>query len=641
MIVLRSLFVQAGSEWRPGGVSANVDSAASRVLRVEYRLLGPVAVLHDGAPVALGGAGPRTVLARLLVDASRDASMDRLIDDVWGDGPPSTARNLVQQYVSRLRGALAAAGLAGRLLSGPSGYRLLVERGQLDLHRFEELVASADRARALGDYATVADLLRTALALWRGPALTGVASESRVRAAGIRLEEQRLAALELRIDADLRLGRDQAVVCELFELVATHPLRERLVELLMTSLHRAGRPADALRAYRTVEERLRGELGIAPGPDLQRLAASIRAHAPVLDASALPARRGRAAACQLPADLAHFCGRSEQVAALREMLIGRRSRSLRVAVVSGRAGVGKTALAVHVAHQLREEFPDGQLYAQLRGADDEPREAGEALASLLRGLGIDAVPDGLPARCELYRTEMASLRAVVLLDGAADESQVRPLLPGGESCGVLITSRSRLAGIETAQGLDVGLFTEEEALSLLAHVAGRERCSAEPEAAAGIVRLCGRLPLAIRIAGARLAVRPHWTLSEVEKRLEPEERRLDVLAVGDLNVRSSFTSGYRSLDGRERRAFRLLGLLDAPSVTACVASPLLGVPIDDAEELLERLVDLQLAEIAGHDAAGEPRYRMHDLLRLYARERAAAEEGPEVRRAALGPDHLI
>ena len=308
-----------------------------------------------------------------------------------------------------------------------------------------------------------------------------------------------------------------------------------------------------------------------------------------------------------------------------------------ISAIAGKAGVGKTALAVRVAHRLRPRFPDGQLYVNLRGAEAQALDPAEVLAGFLRALGVEGavIPEGLEERVRLYRSRLADRRVLVVLDNAASEAQVRPLLPGSHGCAVLVTSRARLGGLEAAHSLTLDVLDPDQAVALLAKLAGPGRVAAEPEAAQQIVRLCGWLPLAVRIAGARLAGRPHWRLALLAERLADEHRRLDELATGDLEVRASVALSYHGRGEQERRLFRLLGLLAAPSFPAWVAAALLDIGLAEAEGLLERLVDAQLVEAAGQDQAGQLRYRLHDLLRVYARERLHAEEPASAQQASL------
>jgi tetratricopeptide (TPR) repeat protein len=343
---------------------------------------------------------------------------------------------------------------------------------------------------------------------------------------------------------------------------------------------------------------------------------------------------------QLPADVADFTGREAALAQVRGLLDRGRYEAGATAVVisaiAGKAGVGKTALAVHLAHQLGDRYPD-QLYVNLRGAEAQRLDPADVLAEFLRTLGMDsaAIPERLEDRSRRYRERLAGRRALVVLDNAATEAQVRPLLPGSPTCAVLITSRAPLAGLEAAQHLTLDLLEPDQALELLAKVAGRDRVLAEPEAATTIVRLCGQLPLAVRIAGAKLATRHHWRLSRLAARLEDERLRLGELEAGDLEVRASFALSYQGRDDAERQTFRLLGILTAPDFPSWVAAAITGRALADAEEQVERLVQAQLLEVVGEDAVGQLRYRFHDLLRIYARERLWDDDPPAARKAAV------
>jgi DNA-binding SARP family transcriptional activator/tetratricopeptide (TPR) repeat protein len=613
---------------------------------MEFRILGPVEVCDGAQRLDLGGSKPQALLAVLLLHANQVVSTDHLVDQLWGEASPPTARNLVQVYVSRLRQALhrsrddspAAPVLATR----SSGYLLRVEPGELDLDRFEGLAAEARRATADGDLKSAAERWRAALALWRGPALAGATSEVR-RTVVPRLEEARLVALEERLEVDLGLGRHAELVGELEALVAAHPDRERLRRQLMLALYLSGRQGEALAVYRNTRQVLVEELGLEPSPALQELERAILRGDPAI-APALPtgaeARRQPASppgACLLPPDVDDFTGREADLAEVQELLEGERATAIVISAIAGKAGVGKTALAVHVAHRLRPRFPDGQLYVNLRGAEAQALDPAEVLASFLRALGVEGafIAEGLEERACQYRSRLADRRVLVVLDNAAGEAQVRPLLPSSRGCAVLVTSRARLSGLEAAHPLPLDVLEPGQAVALLARLAGPERVAAEPQAARQIVRLCGWLPLAVRIAGARLASRPHWRLALLAERLGDERRRLDELATGDLEVRASVALSYRGRNRRERRLVRRLGVLAAPSFPAWAAATLLEVEPAEAEGLLERLVDAQLVEVAGQDQAGQLRYRLHDLLRLFARERLHAEEPARARRAAL------
>jgi tetratricopeptide (TPR) repeat protein len=529
------------------------------------------------------------------------------------------------------------------LVTRPHGYLLQVKVEELDLCCFEELIGQARRATADGDLEGAAERWRAALALWRGPPLAGAASEVLQQTAATRLQEARLMALEERLEVDLCLGRHAQLVGELEALVAAHPTRECLHRQLMLSLYRSGRAAEALTVYRNTRQMLVEELGLEPSPALQELERAILRADPALEpvlptASAVLDEAGpRSGPCELPPDIDDFTGRQAAVTEVQQLLEEERATAIVIAAVAGKAGVGKTALAVHVAHRLRASFPDGQLYVNLRGAEAQALDSTDVLAGFLRALGVEgtAIPDGLGERVRLYRSRLADRRVLVVVDNAASEAQVRPLLPASPGCAVLVTSRVRQSGLEAAHALTLDVLEADQAVALLARLAGPDRVATEPEAAQQIVRLCGWLPLAVRIAGARLAGRPHWRLALLAERLADERRRLDELKAGDLEVRASVALSYQGRGEQERRLFRLLGLLDAPSVPAWVAATLLEVDLAEAERLMEGLVDAQLVEAAGQDQAGQLRYRLHDLLRVYARERLQFEEPTAAQRASL------
>lgn len=593
---------------------------------MEFDVLGPLRVHSGGQPVPVTAAMLRTLLGILIARANTPVSVDALVDALWEGRPTESAHKKVQLHVHRLRRRL---GDPGRIRFEHSGYTLAVQPDELDADRFERLLTdgaeSSDPARAV-------QLLRQALALWRGDPFGDVGDALMLRASADRLTERRSVALEDLYVAELASGNAAAIVPELAELAARQPLRERLQGSLMTALYRAGRQPEALAVYRRTRTALVEELGLEPGAELRRIEQAIL----VGDLSTKTATVPVAAPAQLPADITDFVGREFLIATVRSHLVAGDAAIVTVAAISGKAGVGKTTLAVHIAHQLREQFPDGQLYVNLRGAGARPLDAAEVLARFLRALGMDgsAVPDDPEERAALYRSWLAGRRMLVLLDNAGGEHQVRPLLPGAPGCTVLVTSRTRLAGLEGVRSVDLDVLGREQAVELLAKVAGPARITAEPEAAARIVALCGCLPLAVRVAGARLGARPHWQLARLAADLGDEHRRLDELRVGDLEVRASLALSYDSLDEPVRCAFRRLGLLDSSDFPSWTAAALLDVAQSRAEDLVDALVDAQLVDMAGRDGAGQLRYRFHDLLRTYARELAADESSSE-RLAAL------
>ncbi|MEW2355906.1 BTAD domain-containing putative transcriptional regulator [Spirillospora sp. NPDC029432] len=603
-----------------------------------FAVLGPPRAWRGGAELPPGPPQQRAVLAALLLREGRPATAQELVDAVWGEDPPRRAVGALRTYAARLRRLLepAADGAYEVLVSVGDGYALRVPDGALDATAFERDIAAAERARAAGRPAEARDLLRAALARWRGEPLAGVPGPY-AGAHRLRLLERRLAAVETRLGLDLELGGGAELVPELTALVAEHPLRERLRGLLMLALHRAGRHAEALDVYAETRRTLVDDLGIEPGRDLSDL------HRRLLSAPAGPAGpeppavppagppSGRRLPAQLPGDVPDFTGRGRLVGELRGTLLAAPRRAVAVTALSGPGGVGKTALALHVAHQVRDGFPDGQLYIDLRGAGDDPADPHPVLGAFLEALGVErnAIPAGLPERAALYRTRLAGRRVLVLLDDARDARQVRPLLPGSPSCAVLITSRSKLGGLG-ARPLDLDVMEPAEARALAARIVGAERLDAEPAATAELLAACGRLPLAVRIVAARLAARPSWTVAALAARLADRRRRLAELRVADLAVEAAFQLGYNQLDPARRRAFRLLALAEGPTVSGDAAAALLGLPLTDAEELCESLVDVSLLR---SPTAG--RYRYHDLLKLYARQRAERDEHPDDAAAAL------
>jgi DNA-binding SARP family transcriptional activator/tetratricopeptide (TPR) repeat protein len=613
---------------------------------MRFRLLGTLAVWDGRCWAGVPPAKQRVLLAVLLLRANRLVAADWLIEQLWGEQPPATATNQLQVYVSRLRRRLDDR--PGRILVTQSpGYQLLVGAGELDLLRFEELVAGGRQAVRDGALERAAGWFGEALGLWRGPALADVPSCPLVDSEAARLEECRLLAEEDRIEVELRRGRHGGLVGQLLALVAQQPLRERLWAQLLLALYRAGRQAEALAAYRQLHQRLAEELGIAPSPPLQRLHRQILAADPALESPSQPPPEGDAAAAplvtprQLPADVAAFTGRGQELAWLGGLLAADHSGAVVICAINGTGGIGKSALAIHAAHQLTSRFPDGQMYINLQGATPglAPLSPLEVLGRFLRTLGLEpaAIPTDVQEASSLFRSLLAARRLLVVLDNAHDAAQVSWLLPASPGCAVLVTSRRTLATLDGAWHLYLDVLPVAEAMGLLGRLVAAERVAAEPTAAKRLVELCGLLPLAVRIAAARLAARPTWPLAALVERLADARRRLDELEVGELAIRACFqvshqllASSLDELDQQAARAFGLLGLLDTPDLSVAVAARLLEAPQDVAGPVLERLVDAQLLQTP---APG--RYRFHDLLRLYAREQAWAGEDEPGRQAAL------
>ncbi|MFF3613598.1 BTAD domain-containing putative transcriptional regulator [Streptomyces sp. NPDC002580] len=600
---------------------------------LRFSVLGPVRAWHGDDPLPAGSPQQRALLAALLLRDGRTATASELIDALWGDEPPSQALAALRTYASRLRKVLGAEVLVSE--SGGYAIRSLPE-GALDHARAQELAAEAEKARGGGDLARARDLLREALAQWDGEPLASVPGPY-AETQRTRLEEWRLQLLESRLDMDLEQGCHAEAVSELTALTAAHPLRERLRELLMLALYRSGRQAEALAVYADTRRLLADELGVDPRQGLKELQQRILQADPGLAEPSAPAPEPATAPvrpAQLPATVTDFTGRVSFVQELSDVLASASSEEGRVMAVSalaGIGGVGKTTLAVHVAHRSRGAFPDGQLYVDLQGAGSQAAEPETVLGAFLRALGTadSAIPDSLEERSALYRSALDGRRVLVLLDNARDAAQVRPLLPGTEGCAALVTSRTRMVDLAGAHLVDLDVMSPEEALQLFTKIVGRERVAAEREAALDVVAACGFLPLAIRIAASRLAARRTWTVSVLAAKLGDERRRLDELQAGDLAVKATFELGYGQLEPAQARAFRLLGLADGPDISLAAAAAVLGLPAEATEDLLESLVDTSLLE-----SAAPGRYRYHDLVRLYARACAERDEQPPGERAA-------
>ncbi|MFF4900938.1 BTAD domain-containing putative transcriptional regulator [Streptomyces sp. NPDC001068] len=604
--------------------------SSSTEAALRFSVLGPVRAWREGQPLNTGSPQQRALLAALLLREGRTATAGELIDALWGPEPPSQALAAVRTYASRLRKVLAP----GVLVSESGGYAVRgLGVGALDLVVVQDLAAEAEKARSGGDLGRARELLGHALSRWDGEALAGVPGPY-ADAHRVRLDEWRLQLLESRLDMDLEQGCHAEAVSELTALTAAHPLRERLRELLMLALYRSGRQAEALAVYADTRRLLAEELGVDPRPGLRDLQQRILRADPALAEPSSPAADAPAALvrpAQLPATVPDFTGRSACVTELGEVLASAEGRVMAVSALAGIGGVGKTTLAVHVAHQARSAFPDGQLYVDLQGAGPRAAEPETVLGSFLRALGTpdSAVPDTLEDRAALYRSVLDGRRVLVLLDNAKDAAQVRPLLPGTEGCAALITSRVRMVDLAGAHLVDLDVMSPDEALQLFTRIVGAERVAAEREAALDVVAACGFLPLAIRIAASRLAARRTWTVSVLAAKLADERRRLDELQAGDLAVKATFELGYGQLEPAQARAFRLLGLADGPDISLAAAAAVLDLPAEDTEDLLEALVDTSLVE-----SAAPGRYRFHDLVRLYARACAERDERPPGEREA-------
>lgn len=598
---------------------------------MRFTVLGPVGMEHDGRPME--GAAPRhrAVLSYLLLHAGTVIGIERLIGGIWGMDAPGTARSQVHAAVTALRRVLREAPDGdGVLVTRGAGYSAVLEPGQLDLDRFAAHVAEG-RALAATDPAAAVETLRAGLALWRGVPLADVNGDF-VADARRRLEERRLAAVEQLADVELARGRHEQLVGELAALVVEHPLRERLTGQLMLALYRSGRQADALAEARTLRSALAEAQGLDPGRAFAELESRILRDDPALLPA--PAREAEIPDAppprpsHLPPAVPDFTGRHAELAHLERI-----AAPGNVVAIDGMAGSGKTSFAVHAARRMADRFPDGQFFVDLDAhtAGREPVAASAALEVLLRQLGVASgrIPPDVAGRSALWRGELATRRAIAVLDNAASAAQVRPLLPAGPGGLVLVTSRRRLIDLDGAQALSLDALVPRDAEELFNGIVG-ERAAAEPVAVLDVLQLCGFLPLAVRIAAARLHHRPKWTVSQLAARLRDQRRRLSELTAGDRSVAAAFALSYQQLTDARRRLFRLAGLHPGRDFDAWAVAALADVPVDQADVLLEDLLDAHM--LMQHEA---DRYTFHDLLRAHARSTAAEQESAEARDAAV------
>jgi DNA-binding SARP family transcriptional activator/tetratricopeptide (TPR) repeat protein len=638
---------------------------------MQFSLLGPLLVGQGETVIPIRPGKQRVVLAVLLLRGRQVVPVDDLADAVWGHAPPPSARVGIRNYIKQLRRALGDDG-RGRIRTEPPGYLISVRAGELDVSRFDAALVSARAAARAGSWQQAAGQARAALALWRGEPLADVPSDLLAQREVPRLSEMRLQALETRIEADLHLGGHADVITELKRLTAAHPLREYLHALLMLALYRSGRQAEALAAYQDARRELVSALGTEPAAELrdthQRILAGDAAltgrnsgwaaagdPGPVTAAAAEPhavtgpgPQQAAAVPQELPAAVRHFTGRARELAELTGLLdraAGQPPGAAAVAMICGTAGVGKTALALHWAHQAGPRFPDGQLYVNLRGYDPGlPVPAADALARFLRALGVPGqdIPAEQDERAARYRSLLAGRQMLIVLDNASEVAQVRPLLPGSPACMALVTSRDALPGLVALDGaarLNLDLMPPAEAVALLRALIGG-RVDADPAAAIVLADRCSRLPLALRVAAELVTARPGLPLVSLAGELAGQ-RRLDLLDTsGDPHavVRSVFSWSYQRLDPAAARAFRLLGLHPGADFGLYAAAALAGGTVEQAGEVLTVLARAHLIQ------PGSPgRWGMHDLLRSYARDLADSCDSEQQRRAALTRlfDHYV
>ncbi|MFI7547404.1 BTAD domain-containing putative transcriptional regulator [Actinoplanes sp. NPDC049599] len=604
----------------------------------EIRLLGPVEVRADGLVFDIGEPRRRTVLAALLVDAGRVVPSTTLVERVWGESPPGHAIRTLGSHVSRIRRVLERAATAGSsvaVVKFPGGYRLDVDRNQVDLHLFRRLVRQA-RDAGCSDQQR-AELLRQAIALWRGEPLTGLAGDwaERIRE---HLGRERLDAVAAWAEAEVRVGNPGEVLGMLPELAEAHPLLEPLTAALMRAMITAGRPSEALELCRTHRRRLADEYGTDQSADLQKLYEAILRGE--LAAAVAPTPTPAAVVpVQLPVGVPGFAGRVEELARLDALPADHTDRTTVICAVSGAAGVGKTTLAVRAARRMSDRFPDGQLYLDLRGFDPAgaPVEPGEGLRTFLDAFDVPPgrIPMSLDAKAGLYRSLLAGRRVLVVLDNARDSAQVRPLLPATPGCLVLITSRNRLAGLVATGGIhhvELALFTHDEAYDLLSRRLGEARLAAEPQAVEEIISRCAGLPLGMAIVAAQAVVQPRRPLTAIAAQLRQAPDTLDAFSSGDpaADVRTVFSWSYEILSDGAARLFRLLALAPGPATAEPAVASLAGLPVSRVRASLAELVGAHLII-----ETGPGRYAFHDLLRAYALELVKLHDGYEQRLAAI------
>ncbi|WP_353943493.1 BTAD domain-containing putative transcriptional regulator [Streptomyces sp. HUAS MG91] len=620
---------------------------------MEFRLLGAVAVATGSGELPLGPAKRRSLLAALLLRPNTAVPLDQLIDALWPEGPPARARTVAQGHVSRLRALLAQGGAdewGVRLVTRGDAYVLEMPESLLDAHRFEELVRLARDQRTPDDAAA---LLREALALWRGPALVGVATGGPLRVAADGLEEARLSAVEQLARTYGEFGDHARAASLLHAEAVAHPMRESLAGALMRALYRSGRQSDAIDQYHRTRTLLADELGVDPGAALREAYAEILAGgaapppAPTPTPAPPPASGRSPGPDLLPRPPRGFVGRDRELAAIGAA--ARREHA--VVVITGPAGVGKTAAALHWAHSAREGY-EGVLFADLRGfSDEETGDSGPETADVLRefliALGVPAreLPETQGALAAAYRTHTEARRPLVVLDNARTAAQVRPLLPAGPGSAALVTSRLRLDGLavsELARTVGIDVLDGPASAALLAAATGAEdRFAAEPAAAARLAALCAGLPLALRVVAARINARPQWPLAALADELADEQRRLSLLDVDDTGVAAALRLTLRTLPPDARLLFRRLGTLPGPDLDRHAAAALTATPPADAATALDRLA---AAHLVTERTPG--RYGMHDLVRLFARGPAQQEAADDPSEPAGEPlvrllDHYV
>jgi DNA-binding SARP family transcriptional activator len=598
-----------------------VDPQQATPQRVELRILGPVEVHLDARPVHLTGL-QRSLLAMLALGGGQVLSGPRLAAGLWEPDLPTAAPARVRMLVSELRKALPGVEL---IVTRSPGYRVEPSLLRLDSVAFTATIEQAHAARSRGRLDESAQHYASALDAWRGPALGGAAPGPFVTGQSARLEEARQQAVEDRAEVDLARGNHAEAIDALSELTELRPPRDRSYHLLMLAHYRSGRSGEALRVYQSARERYHEDLGLEPGPALTELHQQILRADPTLDtsndgfggASDSDAMFEPIRPAELPPDLGDFSGRDAEVTAILDLLEG---TTAPVVALHGKPGVGKSALTVHVAHLLRSRFPDGQIYVDLEGAGPRPADPHEVLGRFLNTLGLcgQSIPHNPAARAALYRSVLADQRILLILDNAASATQVRTLLPGTPSCAVIITSRMPLAAPLGARALAVDVLDPIASRRLVETIIGDGRARSEPDEIDRLVALCGRLPLALRVAAGRLAESPHWRIATMVERLTDEHHRLDELRHGGVDIRATLQISYSALSQPAAAGLRLLGALPAGDFARWTAAALFDVSVSDVDPVIDELIRAGLLDYCRHDRTGEARYRLHDLIRSFA-----------------------
>ncbi len=604
---------------------------------MKFLVLGSLAIVDGTRQFTPSAPKVREVLSLLLLRHNQLISTRDFIDELWGDNPPASAHSTLQTYIYKLRKLLAEHSHTDAddvLMTRQYGYEIIIPPETLDLCQFEQLMDKGISILGRNDLEGGSEALSEALSLWRGSALADVSAGSLLSAYITALEEKRLQALELRLDADLQLGRHREVVSELRKLIWAHPLHEEFHAKLMVALHRSGRRSEALQAYRHMREVLVKELGVDPSPASRQLHQALLSSDTSLDIapSRAPISVGRgtsAPPAHLPHDVADFTGRALEVERVVEWLVRPDSSrgALGMVSITGMPGVGKTTFTVHAAHQVRKHFPDGQFFVNLKGSGGEPARPSTILHRMLRAVGIpdDQIPSTLVERSNLFRTWSADRRVLVVLDDAASTDQVQPLLPSSARSAVFVCRRTGLFGLPGAHVLGLDVLPVADGVELLAKIVGPGRVAKDSHGAETIVRQCGCLPLAIRAAAARLVAARGWALGALASRLAHWRTRLDELCSTGFDLRAGFDASYCLLDDESRDALRTLSLFGTREFTGVDAARLLNWDTDAVDTVLARLVEHHFLRIRGEDNTRDLSFAFHELTMIHARSYLDAE----------------